>query len=335
MLPRAVVPEASRLSGVSSGRPAETCAGEREPDLAERITRAASKQSYYTIRLLVDRCRVADAFRSYAYFRWVDDMLDEMLSAPQERLDFIERQRAILDACRNGTTPPDLTAEEALLSELIAGNARQPDGLHCYLVNMMAVMSFDARRRWHVVSQQALNDYSRWLATAVTEALHFFIGHDCPTPHNQTRYRAATAAHISHMLRDSAADIAAGYFNIPHEFLLAHDLDPCDLENEAYRQWAQSRVALARDYFSAGKRYLRQVPNLRCRLAGYAYIARFTGVLDALERDGFRLRTDYSTQTGLAAELRHGGMILFFTLDSTRSGAALRAILHSLSRSTR
>src|SRR5690606_29823686 len=87
LLPRAVVPEASRIPSVSSDRPAETCAGEREPHLAERITRAASKQSYYTIPLLVDRCPVADAFRSYAYFRWVDDMLDEMLSAPQERLD--------------------------------------------------------------------------------------------------------------------------------------------------------------------------------------------------------------------------------------------------------
>ncbi len=44
---------------------------------AESITRSASKQTYYTIGFLVDRERVADAYRAYAYFRWVDDTLDE------------------------------------------------------------------------------------------------------------------------------------------------------------------------------------------------------------------------------------------------------------------
>ena len=45
--------------------------------LAASITKAASKQTYYTIRFLVDRERVKNAYRAYAYFRWVDDTLDE------------------------------------------------------------------------------------------------------------------------------------------------------------------------------------------------------------------------------------------------------------------
>ena len=44
--------------------------------LAAAITKSASKQTYYTIWLFVDRERVADAFRAYGYFRWVDDILD-------------------------------------------------------------------------------------------------------------------------------------------------------------------------------------------------------------------------------------------------------------------
>ena len=46
------------------------------PSLASSITKAASKQTYYTIRFLVDRERVDDAYRAYGYFRWVDDVLD-------------------------------------------------------------------------------------------------------------------------------------------------------------------------------------------------------------------------------------------------------------------
>ncbi|MGA8393069.1 MAG: hypothetical protein WB775_13160, partial [Burkholderiaceae bacterium] len=41
------------------------------------------------------------------------------------------------------------------------------------------------------------------VATAVTEALHTFIGHNQDTPRDETRYLAATAAHITHMLRDT------------------------------------------------------------------------------------------------------------------------------------
>ncbi len=43
---------------------------------AEAITRFASEQTYFTIRLLVDRDHVEDAYRAYAYFRWLDDRLD-------------------------------------------------------------------------------------------------------------------------------------------------------------------------------------------------------------------------------------------------------------------
>ena len=48
--------------------------------LASAITKAASKQTYYTIRFLVDRPLVDDAFRAYAYFRWVDDVVDAVAS---------------------------------------------------------------------------------------------------------------------------------------------------------------------------------------------------------------------------------------------------------------
>src|SRR5262249_27101359 len=68
---------------------------QQEPSIAlpARITRHASKQAYYTIRLLADRDRRLDAYRAYAYFRWVDDWLDQPGLAQSERLDYIQRQQ--------------------------------------------------------------------------------------------------------------------------------------------------------------------------------------------------------------------------------------------------
>jgi phytoene/squalene synthetase len=283
--------------------------------IAPSITKSASRQTYYTIRFLVDRERVLDAYRAYAYFRWVDDTLDAedlTQSGPagaiqaRERTNFLARQQSLLEKCYRGENFADATREEKMLIELVAGDSRKTSGLQSYLRNMMKVMDFDARRRGRWVSQAELNDYTRWLASAVTEAMHYFIGHDCYSPHDETRYLAVTAAHITHMLRDTYDDVQAGYYNIPREVLEAGRIQPRDIGSEAYRDWVRNRARLARECFMAGRNYLARVENPRCRLAGFAYTARFEWLLDTIEQEGYLLRPEYSERKSPATGLRMG-----------------------------
>src|SRR5262249_51842465 len=169
--------------------------------LAKAITRAGSKQSYYTIRFLADRERAGDAFRAYAYFRWLDDVLDAEAGSPAERLAFLERQKSLLQASYRGQAPRVVEAQEALLTELVQANPAKDSGLQAYLHYMMRVMDFDVRRRGRLISQAELSDYTRWLAIAVTEATHYFIGHGQGAPRHPARYAAVSGAHIAHMLR--------------------------------------------------------------------------------------------------------------------------------------
>src|SRR3990170_4965173 len=111
--------------------------------LAAEITRASSKQTYYTFRFLADRDLVPDAYRAYAYFRWVDDRLDEGTNSKSERVAFVARQQSLLDACYRGETPAILEAEEQILIDLIENDKQNDSGLQCYLRNMMAVMALD------------------------------------------------------------------------------------------------------------------------------------------------------------------------------------------------
>ncbi len=294
--------------------------------LAESITWKASKQTYYTIRFLVDRNRVQDAYRTYAYFRWVDDRLDQELWDKSERIAFVERQKALMESLYRGESPTGLTDEEHMLVELIQDDHELNSGLQSYIRNMMAVMVFDAYRKGRLISQKELSEYSRWLATSVTEAMHHFIGHECTTPKTETRYLAVTAAHIVHMLRDTREDTSAGYFNIPRKFLDSHEITEKDLDSAPYRLWIQSRVELARAYFKAGENYLAQVENPRCRLAGYAYTARFTGVLDSIERDGYRLQASYPERKNLGETLRMSFSVLSMVLNSLNRGLAPRTL---------
>ncbi|MCB8968141.1 MAG: squalene/phytoene synthase family protein [Ardenticatenaceae bacterium] len=287
--------------------------------LAASITREASRQTYYTIRYLVDRALVADAYRAYAYFRWVDDKLDQGVLTQAERLAFLHRQQEIVACCCQGERPYhlNLCPEENMVADLIAHNPTDNSGLLTYINQMMAVMMFDANRQGRCISQAELVDYTRCLATAVTEALHYFIGHNCASPKGDMRYVAVTGAHITHMLRDAIEDTAVGYYNIPQEFSDAYDLDLNDVQHAAYRTWVQQRVQLARHYFALGRTCLAQVESLRCRLAGYAYIARFEVVLDAIVKDGCQLRAAYPERKSKQAGLQIGLATLRQTLASS------------------
>ncbi|HEX9037253.1 MAG TPA: squalene/phytoene synthase family protein [Ktedonobacterales bacterium] len=277
--------------------------------LAARMTRAASKQAYYTVRALADRDRAEDAYQAYAYFRWVDDLLDQRESERSWRLAFVARQQSLMDRLYEGEHIDDLTIQEQFLSDLIQGDDEPTSGLRSYIRNMMAVMEFDAYRRGQLVGEHALEAYALHLAKAVTDALHYFIGHTNAPPLSASRYQAALGAHITHMLRDTFDDVALGYFNIPREVLDAGGVSPYELDSAPYHAWVRRRVERARACFAAGDEYLRETPSLRCRLAGYAYMARFTGVLDAIERDGYRLRPAYPDASGLTHGLRTAGAV--------------------------
>ena len=294
--------------------------------IAPSITKAASKQTYYTIRLLADRERIADAYRAYAYFRWVDDTLDTESGLRSDRSAFVSRQKSLLERYYRGESARNVTIEEQMLVELIQSDTEKNSGMQFYLRNMMAVMAFDAERRDRLISQDELNEYTRLLASAVTEAMHHFIGHGCYSPQNETRYLAVTAAHITHMLRDTFDDIQAGYFNIPREVLDANHITPKDIQSDAYRAWVQSRVQLARTYFKAGREYLNRVEDPRCRLAGFAYTARFECVLDSIEREGYLLRAAYPERKGLGSIMRAGGSIFPSLFIHHESQTVLEAV---------
>lgn len=261
--------------------------------LARSITWRGSKQAYYTARLMVDRDLVDDFYRAYAYFRWADDVVDVEIASHGERIAFIERQRALIDHLYRGRRPADLTTEEEIVGDLIANDRGQQGWLKSFIHNMLAIVEFDAFRKGRLISQGELDWYTDRLGQSVTDGIQYFIGNGTPYPVTQHRCKGAEAAHIAHLLRDMLPDTADGFINIPREYLEEHRIGPEDITSDPFRAWVHHRVELAREYFREGKRYLDQLQVLRCKLVAHWYIARFEGVLDTIEGDGFRLRPVY------------------------------------------
>jgi phytoene/squalene synthetase len=282
--------------------------------LARAITWASSKQTYYTARLMVDEGLVNDCYRAYAYFRWADDVIDISSESSDDRISFIERQRELIERLYKNERMDGLTPEERIIADLISRDRGENSGLQSFIRNFLAVIEFDAYRKGRLISQDELTWYSNCLGKSVTDGIQYLIGNGHPYPVTEDRYLAATAAHIAHMLRDMVPDIADGYVNIPREYLEAHAISPEDVDSSPFRAWVRGRVEQARQYFREGKRYLDGLDVLRCKIAGYWYCARFEGVLDTIERDGYILRAAYNERHRFSTWLKMAWLGAFVTL---------------------
>ena len=271
--------------------------------LARSITQTSSKQSYYIVRLMVDKILRADCFRAYGYFRWVDDVIDEISQTPEERISFIKRQKGLVNHLYDSERPEDLMPEEEIIADLVNHNQSENSGLRSFIKNFLDILEFDANRKGKLIRQSELRWYSECLGKSVTDGIQYFVANGHPYPEADNRYLAAIAAHITHMLRDMVPDIDDGFVNIPEEYLEAHGITPQDVESPPFRAWVRERVGLAREYFRKGKIYLDGLDVLRCKLVGYWYCARFECVLNVIEREGYILRPTYSERKKISTWL--------------------------------
>jgi phytoene/squalene synthetase len=293
--------------------------------LAHSITRKSSKQSYYTACFLADKTLADDCLKAYAYFRWADDVVDEFSSSQSERMAFVARQKQLITDLY-GMRPVDgLSPEEAMIADLIQNDKRENSGLKSFIHNFFAIIEFDALRKGRTISEEELKWYASRLGTAVTDAIQHFVCNEHAYPDGENRYLAATAAHITHMLRDMRSDISEGYINIPTEYIDDHDLNLEDVGNPAFRAWVRNRVELARVYFSKGKQYLDQLSVLRCKIAGYWYCARFETILDIIERDDYVLRADYGQRRSFINWLKIAGVAVSVTIRHALSNIHRRS----------
>lgn len=273
-------------------------------NLARSITRSGSIQTYFTAKLMVDKDLVDDFFRSYAYFRWIDDVIDVSSKSDEERITFISNQRSLIDKLYEKGPVADLSPEEKILQDLINNDRGENSGLQSFIRNMFAIIEFDAMRKGRLISETELDWYVNTLGKSVTDGLLYFIGNGTQYPVSDNKYQAGIAAHISHLLRDMHQDDLDGFINIPQEYLKKKNITHKDMDDPAFKDWVRKRVELARGFFIEGKKYLNELDVLRCKIVGYWYCARFEVVLDTIERDAYTLRKGYHERRRISTWLK-------------------------------
>ena len=123
--------------------------------LAREITLNASKQTFFIIKILVDKGLKDDCYRAYAYFRWVDDMVDEVHQKKSEKIEFINRQVHLAELLFNGDRQVILSDEEEMLADLIFDDQCPQGLLKSYIYNFLSIIKFDADRHGERISNDA------------------------------------------------------------------------------------------------------------------------------------------------------------------------------------
>lgn len=269
--------------------------------LAKSITKQSNFRTYLIIKYFVDRKLVDDCYRAYAYFRWADDQVDDVLQTKSQRVEFIHRQENIITLSYKDKPVPHLSPEENLITDLIGSPYSHSPRLKSFIFNFLAIIKFDAHRKKIPISTKEFHWYTQTLATAVTDCILHFINHDFDYPPSPTQYHAARAACITHILRDYIQDVDNEYYNLPQEVQDKHRIVPKDIDHPAFIFWVKQQVKQANLLFSSGKQYLNQLP-FRTQAAACLYCFRFRYILNTIQHQKYLLKSSYKQQ-GLTIHL--------------------------------
>ena len=262
--------------------------------LARSITWKGSKQTYLIAILLVDKSLKDDFCRAYAYFRWADDIIDIYSKTDEERKLFINKQKELINDLYKGKKTENLLDEEQILADLITNDKSEDSGLQSFIRNMFAIIEFDTLRKGKIVTKTELENYYNCLAKSVIDGLLYFVGNKHKYAKTDNRYDAALVAHKTHLLRDMHEDVNDGFINIPEEYLKSKEIDYHDFNNTDFKNWVVEEVNECKQLFISGKKYINNLPVLRCKIVGHWYCLRFESVLSTIVKDKYVLRSKYN-----------------------------------------
>jgi squalene synthase HpnC len=227
----------------------------------------------------------------YHFARTADDLADEGVATPQQRLTDLAAYRADLDAiCLNPPARPGPRWPQVFAALQFAV---QQYALPCHLLHdLVDAFVQDVEKTAngaHYANQEELGDYCRRSANPVGRLLLHLYGVTQPLALQQSD-AICTALQLINFWQDLSVDIPRGRFYVPATDCLAHGLDPTQPAAWAHdprgTQLVRSQVAWARAVMLRGAGIVHRVPGR----AGWELRAVVQGglrILDKVEATGF------------------------------------------------
>jgi phytoene/squalene synthetase len=234
---------------------------------ARRVTKETTSFGYWVGRAFFRPELNLILFTAYAYFRWLDDIIDQENISREAASRLVARQRSLTRAWYAGSDPFPSNQFEALLQGAIEYDRMSEYRLHHMIHCFLSALAWDAERRHTIVTQQDLDRYSLHLGRAYAEGLLFGLGlNPVCSDYRGPRDLCGTAAHLTHLLRDLFIDLELGYVNISSRDMERFCIDIADPELRGTKQWVMFTIERAHTLFLQGRRHRDGLPTMRARL---------------------------------------------------------------------
>jgi len=185
--------------------------------------------STYLMTWLFPQGRGKLFWKVYVYFRWVDDIIDDMSISQKFKKEFILEQKKKLNAIYSGRRP-NMDYEEKGIYDVIKSfsNHKKKRELKKHIFNMMWTFDYDVKRVGNHIKEKEFMKYSKYIGGAYAFMLihsydpedHFHrYDNECRKKFNaipiKVGFDMAHFSHIAHIIRDYKDDIKKGYLNFP------------------------------------------------------------------------------------------------------------------------
>lgn len=228
------------------------------------MTKKESRFGYWTSLIFFPQRQRQLLFLLYAYLRWVDDRVDREKFNFDDTYVFMRRQIEIVHASYQGKTLIPNNSYEAMAVTAINEDRKKGSQLENMLNGFLQAINWDVQRRYKLVCQNDLNQYSLLLGRSYSEGLLFGLQLDpCDPTYAIPKNLCGIAAHWTHLLRDLRDDIKLGYTNISEEEICYYSID---FQNtETLRQWTRVKCCQTLELFEEGRKARSVLPTYKSR----------------------------------------------------------------------
>ena len=238
------------------------------------FVRRAQFFTYCLIRLCVPAARRPLCFAAYAYVRWLDDQIDKPCPTISDQgKGLLSKHRNLISKgmpLQANVMLPEAILESVGLLEIL------PDAVRSSLATLLDCIAYDLLRRGRIPVRKELDEWILRESKALDSLIQYFCA---GVMLRSTGARLASAAKITHIVRDVVEDIDSGMVNITSEASAAMGIDvPTVIFTRDFprlRPWISLMNSTADRQFRRAWKHIHLHPSLRYKFATALLSAKY------------------------------------------------------------
>ncbi len=267
---------------------------------AMKISKKENKLAYSLAKNVVTKRMGKIAFLIYYFLRWVDDTLDQGRLSKRDKLQFLRKEKKVIEDIFRGKQFPNLNEYETGIILMKKLDRRVAVKMKKYVLDNYLLAFETELKRPKIVTKEWLSKYTYYVGGSFANIGILVLNPDVNVKiMNGISKTAASASDLTHFLRDFRKDIKNNRINISKEDIKRFKIriEEIDRNSMELRNFARNQVDKIYKLFSSGEKYIKSLPDIKLRLAAALFVSKYKFVLAKIRNRQYNLFSNYDNST--------------------------------------